>query len=148
MYVFPHTVVLVAYNFLFIFLFAAKGDADVQTNGGPPSVSLPAESPDPGVAVIQQIEVAAVSKFIEVAREEVKKNKEEKLLLFSKMFKKKAEPPAGEKSAGAPEASTEAQAAVSDPASDPPTVSEPIQIVCSVSLAVNKPHEMTKPIMD
>lgn len=99
----------------------ANGDAGVQKNGGIPSAKVSTESTDPVIGVVKQIEVEAISEFIEVAREEVKKNKEEKMLLFSKMFKKKTEPPAGEQSSGAPKLSNEVQTAGSVPASDPPT---------------------------
>lgn len=118
---------------LVCFCFAVKGDALVQQNGEPVSLILAkqASEPDSSVAVkpdCQPAEAQVVSQSPELAvlKEEIKK---EKVKLFGKMFKKKAEAPADVKRVQGKETSSEDQTDASPPAADPQPVSRRLMFV-------------------
>lgn len=123
-----------ANSFLYIpddgfFFFAVNGETIVQQNGVHPSLNLATESTEPDFVIVesdgQHADAPVISEILETAiqKEEVKKSKEEKVHLFGKMFKKKAEPPADVKSVQEKETSKEDQMDVSLPATDPQPVS-------------------------
>lgn len=111
----------------------------VEKNGAPPSLNLTTESngtsyviieadgPKADALVITEIPEPAVIK--EEGIKEEKKNKEEKVHRFGKMFKKKAQPPAEVKSVPKEEDSSQTKTDVSLPATDPQLVSTQVYFV-------------------
>ncbi|XP_041802071.1 breast carcinoma-amplified sequence 1 isoform X3 [Chelmon rostratus] len=95
-------------------------DTAVQQNGGTHSSNL-TESTEPDFVVVESdcehADTPVISETLEapIQKDEAKKNKEEKVHIFGKMFKKKAEPPADVKSVQENEDRTD----VSLPAADP-----------------------------
>ncbi|XP_070766662.1 breast carcinoma-amplified sequence 1 isoform X2 [Enoplosus armatus] len=104
-----------------------NGETIVQQNGGPLSLDLATESPEPDYVIIESdgkhADAPVISEIPETTIQEVveefKKSKEEKVHLFGKMFKKKAERPADVESVQEKEASSEDRTDVSLPATDP-----------------------------
>ncbi|XP_056241572.1 breast carcinoma-amplified sequence 1 isoform X7 [Seriola aureovittata] len=102
-----------------------NGETIVHQNGEPFSLNFATESTEPDFVIVesdcQPAEAQVILELPEptIQKEEVKKSKEEKVHLFGKMFKKKAEPPTDVENIQEKETSNEDQKAVSPPATDP-----------------------------
>ncbi|XP_023248804.1 fibrous sheath CABYR-binding protein-like isoform X6 [Seriola lalandi dorsalis] len=102
-----------------------NGETIVHQNGEPFSLNFATESTEPDFVIVesdcQPAEAQVILELPEptIQKEEVKKSKEEKVHLFGKMFKKKAEPPTDVENIQEKETSNEDQKTVSPPATDP-----------------------------
>ncbi len=102
------------------------------------SLNHATESTEPDFVIVesdcQHADAPVISEMPETAiqKEEVKKSKEEKVHLFGKMFKKKAEPPVDVKRVQEKETSNEDQTDVSLPVTDPQLVSALFMLVFKV----------------
>ncbi|XP_035512624.1 breast carcinoma-amplified sequence 1 isoform X2 [Morone saxatilis] len=97
----------------------------VQKNGGPLNLNFATESTEREYVIVESdsnhVDAPVITEILEasVQKKEVKKSKGEKVPLFGKMFKMKAEPPADVESVKEKETSNEDQTDVSVPATDP-----------------------------
>ncbi|XP_071333439.1 breast carcinoma-amplified sequence 1 isoform X9 [Trachinotus anak] len=104
---------------------AVNGETILQQNGEPFSLNLATESTEPEFVIVESesppVEAPIISETPEptIPKEEIKKSKGEKVRLFGKMFKKKAEPPAVVESVQEKEMSNEDETDVSSSATDP-----------------------------